>query len=123
MFVCPLRNDFKALTSLMLNYTLLLFLYCFSISLKRLNCAFNKSHLYSYHRLPIIFRFTPNTQGVVNFNVVCKVRKKTVPLTLNVKAEGFAMSVCLICEDSAGNKIELTSTGSNRIQFGEVGIE
>lgn len=30
------------------------------------------------------------------------------------------MKVSLICEDSAGTKIELTSSGSNRIQFGEV---
>ena len=71
-------------------------------------------------RLSIILRFTPTVQKEVNFNVVCKVKKKTVPLTLNVKAEGFAMKICLICEDSAGNKIELTSSGSNRIQFGEV---
>ena len=111
MFVCQLRNDFKALTSLMLNYTLFLFLYCFPISLKRLNCALNKSRLYSYYKLPIIFHFTPTTKAVVNFNVACKVKKKTAPLTLIVKAEGFPMSVCLICEDSAGNKIELTSTG------------
>ena len=72
------------------------------------------------YRLPIVLRFTPTAQKEVNFNVVCKVKKKTVPLTLNVKAEGFAMKVSLICEDSAGTKIELTSSGSNRIQFGEV---
>ncbi|CAB3998552.1 Hypothetical predicted protein [Paramuricea clavata] len=73
-------------------------------------------------RVPIILRFTPTAQKEVNFNVVCKVKKKTVPLTLNVKAEGFAMKVSLICEDSAGNKIELTSSGCNRIQFAEVEI-
>ena len=47
-------------------------------------------------------------------------KKKTVPLSLNVKAEGYAMEVSLFCEDSSGNKMVLTSSGANRIQFGEV---
>ena len=47
-------------------------------------------------------------------------KKKTSPLTLNVKAEGYAMNAQLICEDSQGNKVELTSKGTNRINLGMV---
>ena len=65
-------------------------------------------------------RFSASAQKEINFNLLCKVKKKTAPLTLNVKAEGYAMMVDVICEDSTGNKVELTSSGLNRIQFGEV---
>ena len=58
----------------------------------------------------------------MNFNVLCHVKKKTSPLTLNVKAEGYAMNAQLICEDSQGNKVELTSKGTNRINLGMVKI-
>ncbi len=56
----------------------------------------------------------------MNFNVLCNVKKKTSPLTLNIKAEGYAMNAQLICEDSQGNKVELTSKGTNRINLGMV---
>lgn len=39
---------------------------------------------------------------------------------MNVKAEGYAMNAQLICEDSQGNKVELTSKGTNRINLGMV---
>ena len=38
-------------------------------------------------RLPIEISFTATEQNEVNFNVLCHVKKKTSPLTLNVKAE------------------------------------
>ena len=38
-------------------------------------------------RLPIEISFTATKQNEVNFNVLCHVKKKTSPLTLNVKAE------------------------------------
>ena len=71
-------------------------------------------------RLPIEISFTATEQKEVNFNVLCHVKKKTSPLTLNVKAEGYAMNAQLICEDSQGNKVELTSKGTNRINLGMV---
>ena len=71
-------------------------------------------------RLPIEISFTATEQNEVNFNVLCHVKKKTSPLTLNVKAEGYAMNAQLICEDSQGNKVELTSKGTNRINLGMV---
>ena len=42
-------------------------------------------------------------------------------MTLNVKAEGYSMDCTLLCEDSTGNRVELTSDGLNQINFGEVG--
>ena len=71
-------------------------------------------------RLPVEISFTATEQKEVNFNVLCYVKKKTSPLTLNVKAEGYAMNAQLICEDSQGNKVELTSKGTNRINLGMV---
>ena len=74
----------------------------------------------SFFRQPIEISFTATEQKEVNFNVLCHVKKKTSPLTLNVKAEGYAMNAQLICEDSQGNKVELTSKGTNRINLGLV---
>lgn len=74
----------------------------------------------SFCRLPIEISFTATEQKEVNFNVICHVKKKISPLTLNVKAEGYAMNAQLICEDSQGNKVELTSNGTNRINLGMV---
>ena len=73
-----------------------------------------------FFRLPIEISFTATEQKEVNFNVLCHVKKKTSPLTLNVKAEGYAMNTQLVCEDSQGNKVELTSKGTNRINLGMV---
>lgn len=81
----------------------------------------HRTCIYVY-RLPIEISFTATEQKEVNFNVLCHVKKKTSPLTLNVKAEGYAMNAQLICEDSQGNKVELTSKGTNRINLGMVKI-
>ena len=82
-------------------------------------CVFCHSTV-SFYRFPIEISFTATEQKEVNFNVVCHVKKKISPLTLNVKAEGYAMNAQLICEDSLGNKVELTSNGTNRINLGMV---
>lgn len=71
-------------------------------------------------RLPIEISFSAVAEKEVNFNVLCKVKKKTTPLTLNVKAEGYSMNAQLYCEDSLGNKVALTAKGTNRINLGEV---
>ncbi|XP_013405663.1 hydrocephalus-inducing protein [Lingula anatina] len=73
-------------------------------------------------RLPVNLFFTPTNDKEVNFNVICNVKRKTFPITLNVKAEGYTMSCTLMCEDSSGNKVELTSNGLNEINFGEVEV-
>ncbi len=64
--------------------------------------------------------FCPETEQEVNFNLVCRVKKKTTPLTVNVKAEGFSILSKLVCEDSQGNKINLSENGVNVINLGDV---
>ena len=83
------------------------------------NCAICHSHDYVCS-VPIKIYFTPNSEKEVNFNLVCEVKRKTLPLTLNVKAEGYSMNCLVLCEDLSGNKVELTSSGLNAINFGEV---
>ncbi|XP_025115052.1 hydrocephalus-inducing protein-like isoform X4 [Pomacea canaliculata] len=73
-------------------------------------------------RLAINLSFAPNSEKVVNFNLVCKVQRRLKPITLNVKAEGYTMNCIVLCEDSAGNRIQLTSRGTNQIHFGDVEI-
>jgi hydrocephalus-inducing protein len=75
-----------------------------------------------YFRLPVQLYFTPIEEKEVNFNVVCQVKRKTLPLTLNVKAEGYAMNCLVTCEDSHGQKVKLSPEGLNEIGFGEVRI-
>ena len=70
--------------------------------------------------MPVNIFFTPNSEKEVNFNLICEVKRKTLPITLNVKAEGYAMNCLVLCEDATGNKVELTSNGLNTINFGEV---
>ncbi|XP_057292027.1 hydrocephalus-inducing protein-like [Hydractinia symbiolongicarpus] len=71
-------------------------------------------------KIPIYIVYQPTTEAEVNFNLLCRVKKKTTPLTLNVKAEGFCVNVKLSCEDSTGNEVNLLQKGTNLINFGEV---
>ena len=70
--------------------------------------------------MPVSIRFTPTSEKEVNFNVICNIKKKTLPLTLNVKAEGYSMNCMVMCEDSNGVKQELNPHGINEINFGDV---
>lgn len=70
--------------------------------------------------MPIELYFVPNSDKEVNFNLVCRVKRKVLPVTLNVKAEGYAMNCQLLCEDSTGVNKEFVSDGINIIRFGEV---
>ena len=69
---------------------------------------------------PICFTFCPASDKDVNFNVVCNIKRKSKPLTLNVKAEGYSMDSVLLCEDSNGTKVELFPASLNNINFGDV---
>lgn len=73
-------------------------------------------------RMPIELYFVPNSDKEVNFNLVCRVKRKVLPVTLNVKAEGYAMNCQLLCEDSQGVNKEFVSDGINIIRFGEVEV-
>lgn len=70
--------------------------------------------------LPINVTFCPRSDKEVNFNVNCVIKKKALPLTLNIKAEGYSMECVVMCEDSASCKVELYSNSINNINFGEV---
>jgi len=78
------------------------------------------SSQYSACSVPVVVRFIPKWEKEVNFNVVCNVKRKMLPLTLNVKAEGYSMNCLLLCDDATGNKVELSSTSLNHINFGRV---
>ncbi|ELT89592.1 hypothetical protein CAPTEDRAFT_222082 [Capitella teleta] len=71
---------------------------------------------------PVDIHFTPQSDQEVNFNLMCNIKRKQTPLQLNVKAEGHSMEVILYCEDSSGNRVELSSRAINKINFGEVEI-
>lgn len=73
-----------------------------------------------YSRLAINLYFAPQSEKEVNFNLVCKIQRRMLPVTLNVKAEGYTMNCVLLCEDSAGNRVQLSSRGINQINFGDV---
>ncbi|XP_006878929.1 PREDICTED: hydrocephalus-inducing protein homolog [Elephantulus edwardii] len=71
-------------------------------------------------RLPIDIFFTPQREGEVNFNLICNVKRKVKPLTLNVKAEGYTMNVDLKCKDRAGSLTVFSPNQTNVINFYEV---
>lgn len=71
-------------------------------------------------KLPIIITCKPTSETEMNFNVVCRVKKKRTPLTINVKAQGFKVNMEVVCEDSNGHKIKLSQSGNNVINFGDV---
>ncbi|XP_051024710.1 hydrocephalus-inducing protein homolog [Acomys russatus] len=71
-------------------------------------------------RLPVDIFFTPKQEGDVNFNLVCNVKRKAHPLTLNVKAEGYTMNAEVKCKDRTGSTTLLVSNQVNTINFYEV---
>ena len=67
--------------------------------------------------------FTPMLEQEYNFNVQCHVRRKPSPITLNVKAEGYAVRASLVCEDVGGAQKEIIAgTVENVIDFGDIQI-
>ena len=48
------------------------------------------------------------------------VARKTKALCLNVKANAHALNAELLCENSQGDRITLSSVGLNEISLGEV---
>ncbi|XP_021488188.2 hydrocephalus-inducing protein homolog [Meriones unguiculatus] len=71
-------------------------------------------------RFPVDIFFTPKQEGDVNFNLICNIKKKAQPLTLNVKAEGYTMNAEVKCRDRTGSTILLTSNEINTINFYDV---
>ncbi|NXI51133.1 HYDIN protein, partial [Chloroceryle aenea] len=71
-------------------------------------------------RFPITVIFKPTLEGEVVFNLKCDVKRKTQPLSLNIKATGYSMNVSVMCEDSDGHVTELSTQEINVIDFKEV---
>ncbi|KAI4571668.1 hypothetical protein MJG53_013774 [Ovis ammon polii x Ovis aries] len=71
-------------------------------------------------RFPIDIFFTPKKEGDVNFNLICNVKKKAHPLTLNVKAEGYSVNVEVKCKDRNGSITLLTPNQTTTVSFYEV---
>ncbi|XP_057569314.1 hydrocephalus-inducing protein homolog [Hippopotamus amphibius kiboko] len=71
-------------------------------------------------RFPIDIFFTPKQEGDVNFNLICNVKRKAHPLTLNVKAEGYSMNVEVKCKDRTGSITLLTPNQTTTVNFYEV---
>uniref|UniRef100_A0A8C3Q1J6 HYDIN protein n=1 Tax=Chrysolophus pictus TaxID=9089 RepID=A0A8C3Q1J6_CHRPC len=71
-------------------------------------------------RFPITIAFTPTLEGEVVFNLKCDVKRKTEPLSLNIKATGYTTSVSVRCENSDGGVTELSAQEVNVIDFEEV---
>ncbi|XP_070253950.1 hydrocephalus-inducing protein homolog isoform X4 [Myotis yumanensis] len=71
-------------------------------------------------RLQIDILFTPKQEGDVNFNLICNVKRKAHPLTLNVKAEGYTMNAEVKCKDRTGLLTLLTPSQTTIVNFYEV---
>lgn len=71
-------------------------------------------------RFPVTVYFMPILEGEAVVNLKCDVKRKTQPLSLNIKATGYSMNVSVRCEDSDNRVIELSAQEINVIDFKEV---
>ncbi|NWU95982.1 HYDIN protein, partial [Upupa epops] len=71
-------------------------------------------------RFPITVNLTPTLEGEMVFNLKCDIKRKTQPLSLNIKATGYSMNASVRCEDSEGHVTELSAQEINIIDFQEV---
>jgi len=56
----------------------------------------------------------------MNYNVVVRVRNKPLPLVLNVKGEGYALSAAMLLELPDEGSLEMSPAGQNMLDFGQV---
>lgn len=64
--------------------------------------------------------FAPQAERPVNYNVLVHIRNKPTPLQLNVKGEGYALSPSLLLELPDDSSLDLSSSGVNTVDFGQV---
>eukprot|EP01059_Diplonema_ambulator_P004214 TRINITY_DN13916_c0_g1_i7.p1 TRINITY_DN13916_c0_g1~~TRINITY_DN13916_c0_g1_i7.p1 ORF type:complete len:2675 (+),score=1012.75 TRINITY_DN13916_c0_g1_i7:232-8256(+) len=72
--------------------------------------------------IPIEVCFSPTSEDAYNCNVVCNVKKKTNPLTCNVKGEGYSIHESLVVKNSDGTTQLLSPGTVNVVDFGRVHI-
>ncbi|XJO77830.1 hypothetical protein BDV3_002359 [Batrachochytrium dendrobatidis] len=75
-------------------------------------------------QVPIQITFAPPSEKSFNFNLQCNIRKKSLPVTINVKGEGYEIHDSLHLETVYGSSLELASstTIDNIVDFGQVQI-
>ncbi|XP_039456431.1 hydrocephalus-inducing protein homolog [Oreochromis aureus] len=74
------------------------------------------------NRLPLLVSFTPSCEGYVSFKVVLRVKKKSEPLTLIIKADCFTLSTSVQVEKPEGGLKMISPNHQETLDFGEVGI-
>ncbi|XP_008409888.1 hydrocephalus-inducing protein homolog isoform X2 [Poecilia reticulata] len=74
------------------------------------------------NRLPLLVSFTPSSKGYINFKPILKVKRKSEPLSFNVKADCFSMPVSVQIQEPDGNLRELFPNQEDTLDFGKVGI-
>lgn len=74
------------------------------------------------NRLPLLVSFTPSCEGYVSFKVVLRVKKKSEPLTLIIKADCFTLSTSVQVEKPEGGLKMIAPNQEETLDFGEVGI-
>lgn len=74
--------------------------------------------------VPIEIVFNPSAEKVFNFNLICNVRKKPTPVTINVKGEGYEIHETLVSEMNDGAMFEFAPghEADNHLDFGQVQI-
>ena len=74
--------------------------------------------------IPIEILFSPSAEKTFNFNLVCNIKKKPTPVTINVKGEGYDIHDSLQTELGDGSIFELAPApaADNFIDFGQVQI-
>ncbi|MCJ8733357.1 hypothetical protein PDJAM_G00222410, partial [Pangasius djambal] len=71
-------------------------------------------------KFPVAISFTPTQEGVVTFNLRVVIRGKVQPLSMNVKADGYNMNICVQYESPEGAMTELSAADSHFVDFKQV---
>ncbi|KAI5098228.1 hydrocephalus-inducing protein-like, partial [Silurus meridionalis] len=71
-------------------------------------------------KFPLAISFTPTHEGVVTFNIRMLIRGKSQPLTINIKADGYNINVCVQYESPEGTMAELSAADSHLVDFKQV---
>ncbi|KAJ3408149.1 hypothetical protein HDU80_006663 [Chytriomyces hyalinus] len=75
-----------------------------------------------HSEIPIEITFTPSAEKMFNFNLLCSVKKKPTPLSINVKGEGYEIHESLQSELMDGTTFDLSAgpNAENLVDFGQV---
>ncbi|XP_027128846.1 hydrocephalus-inducing protein homolog isoform X3 [Larimichthys crocea] len=76
----------------------------------------------SKERLPLSVSFTPCREGYVSFRLVLRVKRKSEPLALTVKADCFTMRASVQVENPGGGLREISPNHQDTLDFGKVEI-